>query len=121
MKRVVLLMLFTAITAMGVTVEAAVAEGKEGKMGAAQKEARWTGTIVRSAKDNSTLTVRKDGGMVEKIVHYDADTKWTKQEKGKIESIDSSQVKEGNRVICVGSYNEKGEFHATRIDLRLPR
>ena len=119
MKRVVLLMLLAAIVAMGVTVEAVVAKDKEGKMGAAQKEAHWAGTIVRSAKDNSTLTVRKDGGAVEKIIHYDADTKWTKQEKGKIESIDSGQVKDGNRVICVGSYNEKGEFHATRIDLRL--
>src|SRR5216683_1992311 len=110
MKRVVLLMLLAAIVAMGVTVEAVVAKDKEGKMGAAQKEARWTGTIVRSDKDGGTLTVRKDGSATEKIVHFDADTKWTKQEKGKIESIDPSHFKDGDRVICVGSYNEKGEF-----------
>jgi hypothetical protein len=100
---------------------AVVAKDKEGKMGAAQKEAHWTGTIVRSDKDGGTLTVRKDGSATEKIVHFDADTKWTKQEKGKIESIDPGQVKDGDRVICVGSYNEKGEFHATRIDQRLHR
>jgi len=120
MKRVILLMLLAAVVAMGVTVEAVAAKEKEGKMGAAQKEAHWTGTIVRSDKDAGTLTVRKDGSTTEKIVHYDADTKWTRQEKGKVESIDSSQVKDGDRVICVGGYNEKSEFHATRIDLRLP-
>ena len=52
--------------------------------------------------------------------HFDGDTKWTKQEGKKIESIDSRQVKDGDRVICEGGYNEKSEFHATRIDLRLP-
>ena len=120
MKRVILLMLLAAVVAMGVTVEAVTAKEKEGKMGAAQKEARWTGTIVRSDKDAGTLTVRKDGSTTEKVIHYGSETKWTKQEKGKVEPIDPSQVKDGDRVICVGSYDEKSQFHADRIDLRLP-
>src|SRR5919198_1391251 len=109
MKRVFLGMLLLAIAAMGVTVQV-VAKEKEGNMGAAQKQARWTGTIVRSDKDAGTLTVRKDGSTTEKIIHFDADTKWTKQEKGKIEPIDSGQVKDGDRVICLGNYNDKSEF-----------
>jgi hypothetical protein len=31
---------------------------------------------------------------------------------------DQSEFKEGADVICLGQYDEKKEFHATRIDLR---
>lgn len=33
----------------------------------AMKQARWEGTITRSDKDASTLTVRKSGGNIEKV------------------------------------------------------
>lgn len=90
---------------------------------AAQKKAgpkRWEGTIVRSDKDQMTVTVRRGGTNIEKVVHYTADTKWTHQVKGKVEPIEMSEVKDGDRVICLGSYDDKGEFHADRIDKRLP-
>jgi hypothetical protein len=81
---------------------------------AAMGEDRWSGVIVRSNKDTSTLTVSRHG--VEKFVHYDSSTKWTQGTK----VIDSSEVKDGARVICVGKFDEKGALNATRIDLRTP-
>jgi hypothetical protein len=76
------------------------------------KAARWHGTIVRSNKDDSTLTVRRQN--VERKVHYDGSTKWTRLNK----PADMSEFKDGADVICLGNYDEKGELHATRIDLR---
>ena len=120
MKRALVFALLAILTVAGVAMRGTMAKAQEAKAGAAKKASRWTGTIVRSDKDAGTLTVRKDGGTAEKIIHYGSETKWTKQEKGKVESIDPSQVKDGDRVICVGSYDEKSQFHADRIDLRLP-
>ncbi len=82
------------------------------------RSSRWSGMIVRSDKDASTLTVRKRGTNVEKTVHYNSSTKWTHQEGTEVTTIDMSEVKDGDRVIALGKYDEKGEFHATRIDLR---
>ena len=89
----------------------------------AQTSARWEGIVTRSSKDKSTLTVRKRGSSAEKIIHYDSSTQWTSQEHGskKVNNIDASQVKDGDRVICRGTYDEKGEFHATLISKRLSR
>jgi hypothetical protein len=87
----------------------------------AAKEERVEGRIVRSNKDKSTLTVRVGSAMAEKIVHYDASTKWNSQYHGekKANTIDASEVKDGDYVICVGSYDDKSEFHATTISKRL--
>ena len=86
----------------------------------AGKETRVEGRIVRSNKDKSTLTVRV-GDVAEKIVHYDASTKWTSQYHGdkKVNTIDASQVSDGDYVICVGTNDDKGEFTATTISKRL--
>jgi hypothetical protein len=86
----------------------------------ATKEARWDGTIVRSNPDKSTLTVRNDEG-VEKAVQYDSSTKWVSQEHGSktVNDIDSTQVKDGDRVICKGSSDKDGVLHATLISKRL--
>ncbi len=86
-----------------------------------RKEARWSGMIVRSDKDAFTLTVRRRGSNIEKIVHYDSSTKWTTPEGKEVKAIESNEVKDGDRVIALGSYDEKGEFHATRISLRKPK
>ncbi len=120
MKRALVFALLAIFTVAGVAMRGTMAKAQEAKAGAAKKASRWTGTIVRSDKDAGTLTVRKDGSTTEKVIHYGSETKWTKQEKGKVEPIDPSQVKDGDRVICVGSYDEKSQFHADRIDLRLP-
>jgi hypothetical protein len=87
----------------------------------AAKEARVEGKIVRSNKDKSTLTVRVGSPVAEKMVYYDASTKWTSQYHGdkKVNTIDASEVKDGDYVICVGSNDDKGEFHATTISKRL--
>ena len=85
------------------------------------KEARWEGTVVRISSDNSTLDVREVGGNVEKTIHFDSATVWNSQYHGDktVTKIDASQVKPEDRVICIGTYNEKREFHATTISKRL--
>jgi hypothetical protein len=87
------------------------------------KEARCNGTIIRSSPANSTLTVRNRNG-VEMTVQYDSSTRWVSQEHGskKVNDIDAGQVKDGDRVICKGTWEKKnGVFHATLISKRLSR
>jgi hypothetical protein len=90
------------------------------KMG---KQARWEGMVARSNKDQNTLTVRARGTNVEKIVHYDSSTKFKSQEHGskKVNDIDANQINDDDRVICLGSYDDKGELHATLISKRLTK
>jgi len=84
------------------------------------KETRWQGTIVRIDKEKSTMSIR--GGQsnmsgMERQVSYDSSTHWTKQGK----PAEQSEFKEGSFVIVLGHADEKGNLHASRIDLRLPR
>ena len=85
------------------------------------KEARWEGIVARSNPDKSTLTVRKVGSTVEKIVAYSSSTQWVSQEHGskKVNNIDVSQVKDGDRVICKGTWDKDGVLQATLISKRL--
>jgi hypothetical protein len=87
----------------------------------AAKKARVEGPVVRSNKDKSTLTVRVRETGAETTVYYDDSTKWTSQYHGdkKVNTIDASQVKDGDQVICLGSYDDKKEFHATMVSKRL--
>ena len=89
----------------------------------AQTSARWEGIVSRSNRQKSTLTVRARGSASfdEKVIHYDSSTRFTSQEHGgkKINDIDANQVRDGDRVICLGFYNEKGEFQAASISKRL--
>ncbi len=117
MKRLWVILFVLAFAFVGVTPQTGTAKGKKAMSTAGEKESRWSGTIVRSSKDESTITVRK--GTVERVIHYDSATKWT-QEKG-TKAADQSEFKDGSRVICLGKFNEKKEFVATQIDLRLPR
>jgi hypothetical protein len=86
----------------------------------AAKENRWEGTVIRSNPDKSTLTVR-DKNSVEMTVQYDSSTRWVSQEHGstKVNDIDASQVKDNDRVICEGTREKDGTFHATLISKRL--
>lgn len=90
---------------------------QEKAAGEKKKEVRWHGTIIRSDKEASTLTVRQRGGTIERVVHYSSATQWTKLNKP---GGDPSEFKDGSRVICLGNYDENKEFVATRIDLREP-
>src|SRR5882672_5283164 len=78
---------------------------------------RWEGHIIRSSKDQSSLTVRKVGSSAERIVKYDNSTRWVSQEHGKekVNDIDASEVKDGDRVICTGTWDKDGVLHATLI------
>ncbi len=85
------------------------------------KQDRVEGRVVRSNPDKSTLTVREVKLNAEKIVTYDSSTKWVSQYHGdkKVNSIEASEVKDGDYVICRGTYGDKGELHATSISKRL--
>jgi hypothetical protein len=87
------------------------------------KQARWEGNIIRSDKDQSTLTVRKVGSTLERTVMYDSSTKWVSQYHGdtKVNDITRDQVKDGDRVICTGTWDKDkpSVLHATVISLRL--
>jgi hypothetical protein len=89
----------------------------------AAKPARWEGIVTRVSKDHSTLTVRNVGSSHERTVQYDTSTKWVSQEHGskKVNDIDSSQVKDGDRVITEGTWGKDGVLHATLISKRLTR
>ena len=86
----------------------------------AAKAARWEGTVIRSNPGKSTLTVR-DKNSVEMIVQYDSSTQWVSQEHGstQVNKIDASRVKDNDRVICRGTREKEGMFHATLISKRL--
>ena len=98
--------------------QAAPAQEKMDKMA---KQDRWEGNIIRSSQDKSTLTVRKVGSSEEKTVAYDSSTRWVSQKHGskKANDIDASQVKDGDRVICEGSWDKDGVLRATVISKRL--
>jgi hypothetical protein len=88
------------------------------------KEARVEGNIIRSSKEKSTLTVRKVGATSptdERTVMYDSSTRWVSQAHGAptATDIDMSEVKDGDRVICTGTWDKNGALHATLISKRL--
>jgi hypothetical protein len=115
MNKVMVILLAAVFAAAGLTTQKATAQEKEGKSektAAAPKEARWHGLIIRMDKDTSTLDVSK--GDVVKRIHYDSSTQWTEGTK----TIEMSEFKESADVICLGTYDAKGEFHATRIQLQ---
>jgi hypothetical protein len=99
-------------------VQIAPAQDKKEK---AAKQDRVEGNITRSNKDKSTLTVRQVGSNVEKTVQYDSSTQFVSQEHGskKVNNIDASQVKDGDRVIAMGTLDSDGVLHATMISKRL--
>ncbi len=88
---------------------------------ASTKQNRVEGIVVRHNADKSMLTVRERDLNAQKTVHYDSSTKWASQFHGskKVNDIQPSEVKDGDQVICLGSYDDKGDFHASYISKRL--
>jgi hypothetical protein len=119
MVKKLLTLLFTSLLAVPLSTAMFAQEASAQKKAA--KEARWEGVVVRSNKDQSTLTVRNVGSSAEMTVQYDSSTRWVSQEHGskKVNEIDASQVKDGDRVICKGTWEKKGVLHATLISKRL--
>ncbi len=83
------------------------------------KETRVEGSVVRTGKGTITVHVRDVG--TERVVHYDDSTRFGSQYHGdkKVTPITAADIKEGDQVICLGAYNDKGEFHATDVSKRL--
>ncbi len=120
MRKTLVVLLAVAFAVLGLAAPNSLAKEKKAKAAASEKESRVAGTIVRMSKDASTITVRtQEKGGAERVVHYDASTKWTKAKGTK--DADMGEFKEGSRVICLGKYDEKKEFMAKKIDLRAPR
>jgi esterase/lipase superfamily enzyme len=119
MVKKLLTLLFASVLACSLSTPVFSQEAPAKKKAA--KEERWEGRVVRSSSDKSTLTVRKIGSSVEKTVQYDSSTKWVSQAHGSktVNDIDATQVKDGDRVICRGTYDEKGVLHASLISKRL--
>jgi hypothetical protein len=118
LKKLMVLLLTSILTfPLATAVFAQDAPAKE----KAAKEARWEGHVIRSSADQSRLTVRKVGSSEEKFVQYDSSTLWVSQEHGskKTNNIDSSQVKDGDRLICTGTWDKDGVLHANLISKRL--
>ena len=114
LKKVFVLFCWAVIASTALAAQDAPAQKK-------MQRARWEGEVVRNSPDKSTLTVRKPGSSEEKTVQYDSSTQWVSQAHGskKVNDIDAGQVKDGDRVICKGTWEKKGELHATLISKRL--
>ena len=122
MKSTIILFSMVLTASLCAAQTSAASESKQDKKAATsdQKETRWQGHIVRQNKEGSTLTVR--GGQstkdsFEREISYDSSTEWTKTGK----PAQQDEFKDGSFVIVLGHADEKGGFHARRIDLRLPR
>jgi hypothetical protein len=118
LRKLVVLLAISVLTFPLATVAFAQDAPAKEKMA---KEVRWEGTIVRSSKDESSLTVRKVGTTDERVVKYDSSTRWVSQEHGskKVNDIAAAEVKDGDRVICKGTWDKDGVLHATLISKRL--
>jgi len=68
---------------------------------------------LRIDKDTSTIIVRK--GTVQREVVYNAETKFTIQNKPDGSVDDVIVVR---RVICFGKFNDKTQLLATRVEVR---
>ncbi len=116
MKKVATLFVIAVFATLGMLSVQAAAKGKKaaGTGDCVKGQVRWHGTITRSDKDGKTVTVRRRGQQVEKIIHYNDDTKWTQGTS----SVEMSEVKDGDEVITCSEAKEKGTLYATRIDKR---
>jgi hypothetical protein len=114
-------LLFVSVCAFLLSMLLVQPSRAEDKMDKKAKQDRWEGVVIRSSPDKSTLTVRQVGGTLEKTVQYDSSTKWVSQAHGskKVNDIDASQVKDGDRVIVRGTTDKDGVLHATLVSKRL--
>ena len=116
MRRGIFLILVAIFAAAGLMTQVAMAqEQAPPKAAVAAQEQRWHGAITHINEKMSTMDVLK--GNITKTIHFDSSTKWTEVNK----PSQMSAFKEGSEVICIGTVDKKGIFHATRIDLRSPR
>ena len=78
-----------------------------------QKETKWDGRVRMLKKEDSTIVLRV--GAAERQVVYGPDTKFTVLNKpGSL-----ADVKDGGRLIVLGTLDPQGRLMATRVDARL--
>ncbi len=112
MKRSVCCMLVVGLVCLIVLVPGVYAQAtKDAKTGLDRIE----GYVVSIDKDKSALVVRqKSGTNVTWNVLYNADTKFTlRNAPSKVD-----EMKDGERVIILGKFDDKNKLTATRIDIR---
>ena len=121
MVRKLFTLLSASVLMFGLSTPVFAEEGSKPAEEKAVKQGRVEGIVTRSNKDNSTLTVRNRGTNVEKTVLYDSSTQWTSQEHHSktVNNIDASQVKDDDRVICLGTFDKDGVLHASSCSKRL--
>ena len=112
-------LVFGMLLASAVTprVQAGEPQAKDEKVQAKAdkaKESRIDGTIQMMDKDAHKLTVRVRGGNQFREVIYDDSTKYTFRNKPST----FDEVKDGRRVIVLGTMNDKKQIVARRIDVR---
>jgi hypothetical protein len=85
------------------------------------KQDRWEGNVVTTDPNKSLLSVSKVDSNDRRFVSYDSSTRWVSQAHASktVNDIDASQVKEGDRVICTGTWGKDNVLHATLISKRL--
>ncbi len=115
-----LLLLFVSVVVLWLSIPLWAQEGSSSKEEAKETSAlekaekaklgRWEGIVTGTHEDKSTVTVRRRNGFEQQEHHSQ-----------QINTIDASQVKIWDRVICVGFYDEKGDFHAALISKRLSK
>lgn len=119
MKVRVTLFCLALVAAMCATIPVAAGQDAQKDAAAATKETKWQGHVIRIDKEHSMIDIQ--GGKAPsndpRRVAFDSSTEWTKLGK----PSKQEEVKEGSFVILLGHVDDKGVFHATRIDLRLPR
>jgi Cu/Ag efflux protein CusF len=98
--------------AIAVTLSAVPAAAQEKK--AAPKLTRVEGNVQSIDTATKTVTVRLRGKTNTVLVLFSDKTLFTFRNKAG--SVD--QVKDGRHVICVGTYNDKQQLIASRIDVR---
>jgi hypothetical protein len=120
MGRKLFTLLFASVLVFGLSPLFAQESPKPAE-GKAAKQDRVEGIVTRISKDKSTLTVRNRDTNVEKTVLYDSSTQWTSQEHHSktVNNIDASQVKDNDRVICLGTWDKDGALHASSCSKRL--
>ena len=90
----------------------AVLAGAQDQKKTSTKEDRLSGRVHTIDKDASAIIIRQ--GAIQRRVVYNAETKFTIQNKPG--SIDDVIV--GRQVTCVGSFNDKAQLLATRVEIR---
>ena len=115
MKRILVVMLMTVFAYIGPALRLVPAQDTTQEKQKATNPARWSGAIQRMDKDNSMLTVRKPDGRT-KNISYTTATKWTNKAGA---TVDSTTLKEGDRVVCIGK-NEGDKFIAAEVIVQPP-